>query len=112
VQVIDTENGKVASLISVRDSFDIPPGETTELDLVFRTKGETDCFGWCNKSYPHRWRHPLWKFDRGIYIARVRIVSGGQEYVNAFRVFNDVPFDDYRLGKINQALIKELSIGI
>jgi hypothetical protein len=108
VEIINTKEGQLARLVGVQDSFDIPPGDQTDVDIVFRAKEEEDCFGWNNESYLHNWRHPSWKLEKGRYIARIRIKTGGQEYTNAFLIANDVAYSDFRLVEIDKEAKKKL----
>jgi hypothetical protein len=75
---------------------------------VFRAKGEDQCYGWNNESYLHDWRHPSWRLEKGRYVARVRVKTGGHEYTNAFLIANDVPYEDFRLVEIEDKAKKQL----
>jgi hypothetical protein len=108
VEIINTDKGQVARLIGAQNSFDIPPGEQTDIDVVFRAKSDNDCFGWNNESYLYDWRHPGWHLEKGRYIAKIRVKTGGREYVNAFLIANDVPFDDFRLIEVDDEVKKKL----
>ena len=108
VEIINTQEGQVARLVGAQDSFDIPPGDHTDVDVVFRAKAEKECYGWSNENYLHNWRHPNWKLEKGRFIARVRIKTGGQEYTNAFLIANDVPYSDFRLVEIDKETKKRL----
>lgn len=104
-----TENGKVAMLgKNVQQTFDIPPGEYTSLDVVFRFKGESECYGWNNESLLHNWRHPSWRLEKGRYVARVRVKTGGREFVDAFMIANDVQYEDFRLELVQDELKSHL----
>jgi hypothetical protein len=109
VEVITTKEGKIARLVGAQDTFDIPPGENTDVDVVFRAKAEDKCYGWNNESYLHNWRHPDWKLEKGSYIARIRIKTGGQEYFNSFIVANDGPYSDFRLIEIDNEMKKKIN---
>ena len=109
VESINTEEGQLARLVGAEDSFDIPPGDQTTLDVVFRAKDESECYGWNNQSYLHNWRHPEWKLEKDRYVATVRVKTGGQEYTNAFLIVNDVPYSDFRLVEIDKELKKKLN---
>lgn len=108
VEITNTERGQAARLRGVQDTVDIPPGEYTNLDIVFRARGEDECYGWNNESYVHNWRHPAWRLARGRYIARIRVKSGGREYTDAFLIANDVPYEDFRLEPIDNELKRHL----
>jgi hypothetical protein len=107
VEVINTREGQALRLIGAQTSFDIPPGEYTDVDVVFRAKEEDDCYGWNNESYLHNWHHPDWRLEKGRYIARVRAKTGGREYTNTFLIANDVPYIDFKLIEIDEETKKK-----
>ena len=84
-------------LVNVQETIDIPPGEHAKVDVVFRMADEDDCYGWCNDSYLYNWKHPGWRLEKGRYIAKVRVKTGGKEWVDTFLVENSVPYGDFRL---------------
>src|SRR6266446_2134726 len=86
-----------AVLENVQYAIDIPTGESMTVAPVYRAKGSERCYGWTNDSYLHNFEHPQWKLDKGRYIARIRAVTGGREFVDAFLVVNDAPFEDFRI---------------
>lgn len=108
VEIINTDKGQVARLIGVQNSFDIPPGEPTDIDVVFRAKSDDDCYGWNNESYLYNWRHPDWHLEKGRYIAKIRVKTGGREYLNAFLIANDVGYVDFRLVEVDDEIKKIL----
>jgi hypothetical protein len=97
IQITKTDEGNVARLVNPQDSVDIPPGESTLLDVCCRFIDEEVCYGWNNESYLHNWRNPSRKLDKGRYLARVRVKSGGREFQDVFMIIDDVPFGDFRL---------------
>ncbi len=103
-----TDKGQVVRLVGMQDTTDIQPGEYVNVDVVVKFKDESDCFGWNNESYLHGWRHPAWKLEKGRYIAKIRVKSGGKEYTDAFLIANDVPFEDFRLEPIDDDLKRRL----
>lgn len=109
VETITVEKGQVKRLVGAENAFDIPPGENTLLDVVIRDKSNNDCFGWNNESYLYEWRHARWYLGgEGRYIARVRIKTGGQEYVDAFQIVNDEGYDRFRLEALDKETKKKL----
>lgn len=98
----------VALLGNGQNFVDIPCGEYTNIDVVCRMKGDSDCYGWCNESYLHNWQHPAWKFEKGSYIAKIRIRTGGREFTDAFLVVNDVQYEDFRLEPASEELKSRL----
>ena len=92
-----TDEGLIARLVNPQNAVDIPPGEYANLDVVNRLEGEAECYGWNNESYIHGWKHPSWRLDKGRYVAKIRVKSGGREFQDAFVVVNDIPFADFRL---------------
>lgn len=108
VEIINTDKGQAVKLTGGQDYFDIPPGEFSDIDIVFRAKTDNDCFGWSNESYLHKWKHPEWLLEKGRYIAKIRVKTGGREYINAFLIANDVRFEDFRLVEIDEDVKKKL----
>jgi len=94
--------GLVAALrlTHIEDFVDIPPGEATLLDVVFRAKHESECYGWNNESYLHMWKTPRWKLDKGRYVVSARVKTGGREFIQSFLLVNDVGYSDFRLAEI------------
>ena len=107
-QVTRTGSGQAVRLLNVQDTVDIPPGEYTNLDVVFRARDEDECYGWNNESYLHNWRRPSWRLEKGRFIAKVRAKTGGREFVDAFLIANDVPYQDFRLAPIDNEQEKRL----
>jgi hypothetical protein len=97
IECINTKSGQAFRLIGAQNSFDIPPGESTDIDVVFRFKAETNCYGWNNESYLYEWKHPNWVLGTGRFIARVKIKTGGHEFKKEFLIVNDGPFQEFRL---------------
>jgi len=97
VQQFKVGDTMAARVTNIQNTVDIPPGESAQIDVVSRIKDEEQCFGWNNESYLHNWRHPSWRLEKGRYIAKVRVKSGGREFTDAFLIVNDVGFDDFRL---------------
>ncbi len=97
IQQFEIEKGMAARVTNVQNTVDIPPGESSQVDIVSRIKDEDECYGWNNESYLYNWRHPSWRLDKGRYIALVRVKSGGREFTDAFIVVNNVNFEDFRL---------------
>lgn len=102
IEVLNTQAGQIMRLVGAQNSFDIPPGENTDIDVVFRAASETNCYGWNNESYLHNWRHPNWNLGKGKFIAKVRIKTGGHEFRKQVLIMNDSTFDNFRLEEIQQ----------
>lgn len=98
----------VAALESVQYAIDIPTGECGTIALAYRAKDSESCYGWTNESYLHNFQHPSWKLDKGRHIARIRVVTAGREFVDAFKIINDAPFNDFRIEAIDQETKKKL----
>jgi hypothetical protein len=87
-------------LINEQPTYDIPAGSSTILDVVFRQRGDDDCYGWNDENYLlDDWRQPInrRRLDPGQYIAEVKIQTGGQEFTNMFVIRNDEAFEKFRL---------------
>lgn len=82
--------------------WDIPPGTVAEgahgiLDVVFRPIGESECYGWNNKSYLFDWRNPEWKLEAGRYLAKIVLRTGGQTFSHTVQIMNQGRYEDFRL---------------
>jgi hypothetical protein len=82
--------------------WDIPPGSITDgdygnLDIVFRSITDSDCYGWNNKSYLYGWRNPEWKLESGRYLAKIVIKTGGQTFSHTVQIMNQGRYEDFRL---------------
>jgi hypothetical protein len=97
IQITKTEKGAVARLVNTQNSVDIPPGESTLIDICCRFNNEEVCYGWNNESYLHNWRNPARILGKGTYLALVRVKSGGREFQDVFVIINDGLFRDFRL---------------
>ncbi|MEO0249407.1 MAG: hypothetical protein ABIN58_07665 [candidate division WOR-3 bacterium] len=84
-------------VVPFQDTVDIPSGESSIRGIAVRLRGEDNCYGWNDESFVHDWKHPLWKLEKGRYYARVRVRTGGREFVNSFLIVNDVGFEDFRI---------------
>lgn len=91
------EQRQFVRLLDVRETYDIPAGESTNIDVVMRFRDEETAYGWCNESYLYGWKHPDWVLPKDRYLAKVRVVTGGREFTDVFLVVNDVPYADFRL---------------
>ena len=81
---------------------DIPPGEIQDgeygtLAVVFRAKGENECYGFNNESYVHGWRHPEWKLGQGRFLAKIIVKTGGQVVTETVQIMNHERYEDFRL---------------
>lgn len=78
--------------------IDVYPDEVQLLDVAIRCDNESECYGWNNDAYFHRWRNPDWTLLRGRYLVKVVITSSGQKCTGVFRLVNDVEHrTDFRL---------------
>jgi hypothetical protein len=76
----------------LRNSFDIPPGSVTLLDVAIRCEAETECYGWNNDYAQYRGKNPDWKFKEGQYFIRLTVKTGGRSFVSCFRLINENEF--------------------
>lgn len=104
VEIKETEKGPVGRLVNVQHTVDIPPGEYVNVDIACRLKGKDQCYGWNNESYLYNWCHPRWKLGKERYIAKVRVKTGGREFIDAFLIVNDVPYEDFRIEALHDEL--------
>ena len=103
-----TKSVVLSKIQHIQESVDIPPGEYSNIDVVVRMNGEDGCFGWNNDSYLHNWKHPAWRLENQRYIAKVRVKTGGKQFVTAFLIFNDGPYDSFRLEPIDKETEKRV----
>ena len=108
VQVLRPDGTIAAALMSVQYAIDIPTGEKMTIAPIYRAKDNESCFGFTNDSYLHNFEHPSWKLDKGRYIARIRAVTGGREFVDAFKIINDAIFEDFRIEEVDQETKEKL----
>ena len=109
VEEAKMEQRAFVRLLDVRETYDIPAGESTNIDVVMRLREKEMAYGWCNESYLYDWKHPDWELRQGRYLARVRVITGGREFSDAFLVVNDVPYADFRLEPAKPELKRKIS---
>jgi len=78
---------------------DIYAGESEAIDIAGRLDDDEACYGWNNDSYSSNpvWRNSKWKIDKGRYIVRVEVLTGGVPIAGVFRLLNDVDVTGFRL---------------
>jgi hypothetical protein len=103
-----TDGKEYGVLENVQYAIDIPTGESMTVAPLYRAVDNESCYGWTNDSYLHGFQHPSWKLDKGRYIARIRAVTGGREFVDAFLVVNDAPFSDFRIEPVDSTVKRKL----
>lgn len=111
--VVSKDNGNYLFIKNYPFTIDIPSGSESSLAIAMRMRSDIDCYGFCNESYQYqepenKWRAPEWKIGSGVFIARIRVVSNGREFVNAFRIVNDVRYEDFRLEPLNDPKLRKL----
>ena len=76
--------------IAAIERRDIYPGESERMDIVARFDSDTACHGWTNANYfsNPKWRNPDWLLPAGNYLARVTVVSAGEQCSAVFRIIN------------------------
>lgn len=89
----------------VGNSWDIPPASISDkeygvADVAVRHDGEAEAYGWNNDAYLYNWRNPNWRLPRGNYTIRIVVRTGGQVSRGTFRLFNDIPYAQFRLEQI------------
>ncbi len=69
---------------------DIQPGNSERIDVAAQFDDDESCYGFSNENYFSEppWRTPRWKIPPGSYIVRVEIRSGGERFVECFRLHN------------------------
>lgn len=91
----------------LQEAIDIQPGDPVEnsprLDIAMRIKGDDECYGWNNAGYLYDdYRNPNWRLEKGRYIARVRIKTGGREFRDLFMVCNDGDYNSFKLEPVGK----------
>jgi len=109
IRVGQTETGQpLVRLSYVPQIIDIQPGTSELLDVVYRAKGDSECWGWNNNSYLYARKNPEWKLDKGRYIAKLTVKTGGREFTDAFLIVNDVAYDNFRLERLDEQTKRQL----
>ena len=84
-------------LRKVQHTVDIPSGECAKMDVAFRQGDHTKCYGWNNEGYLYGKSNPKWTLDKGQYVAKVTMKTGGRLFANAFVIDNDGRYEDFKL---------------
>jgi hypothetical protein len=88
----------------LRNTVDIYPGDTEQLDVAIRVDGETSAYGWNNDTYFYEnWLNPRYKLERGQHVIRVIVRSSGRKCIRLFRIDNDGPFAGFNLDELTTA---------
>jgi len=104
--IIDPQTGTAKGIdwdkMRIGNIWNIPPGKIADevygnLDVVMRTKDDTNCYGWNNNSYLHNWKNPEWKLGTGKYLVKIVIITGGQTFIETIQIMNMERFEDFRL---------------
>lgn len=90
-------NVTAIALMNVEHKIDIAPKETVRLDVAVKFKEDGSCFGFCNESYVHNWRHPEWKLSTGVQQITVSVQTGGRSHSRAFNLHNTDAYTDFHL---------------
>lgn len=109
IRTVETPDGIKALLHNATTSIDIPAGGRTLLDVAVRLNSEEDCYGYNNQShiYPDL-KNSDWKLEKGAYLVKARVRTGGRDFLGVFRIVNDVQYNDFRLEKMDDKLAGKL----
>jgi hypothetical protein len=90
--------------LTLESRIDIYPGQTQLLDVANRPDDDKDCYGWNNETYfsTPRWRNPKWQLPKGRYLVNIAVASSGQQFLDCFRLRNDMTRRDFRLEPANK----------
>jgi hypothetical protein len=85
----------------LKNTIDIYPGETEQLDVVIRVDQENEAYAWNNETYFYSdWRNPNRRLNQERYLVKVVITSSGRKCTDFFRIDNDGPFTSFQLDKL------------
>lgn len=92
--------------------YDIPTGECTTTAILYREDGDQNCFVWNNDSYLFGFKHPEWRLEKGRFIARVRVKTGGREFFGYFVVFNEELYINFRIEPLEPSEVAKLEMAL
>jgi hypothetical protein len=91
----------LANPAELKNTIDINPGETEQLDVVIRVDQESEAYAWNNETYFYPdWRNPNRKLNRERYFVKVVVTSSGRKFMDFFRIDNDGPFTSFQLEEL------------
>jgi hypothetical protein len=100
---VQTPTGTVPVLTNpaeLKDTVDIYPGETEQIDVAVRVDQDASAFGWNNETYFYpNWRNPNYELNPGRYLVQVVVTSSGRKCTDFFRVDNDGSFAAFNLAE-------------
>ena len=88
VQKVIIDNTPYFQLKVIQDSFDIHPDETASLNTIVKIKDDEMCYGWSDESYLNGWENPNWKINKKKFLIKIRLRTGGQEFVKLIGIEN------------------------
>ncbi len=100
VHNVKKNNESFKRLIIIRNTFDIHPSETVSLNTIVKIKNDRNCYGWSDDSYLHGWENPNWKMSEEKFLLKIRIRTGGREFVKVFGIENKNDFKDVKFFSI------------
>jgi len=100
---------EVEVLRKVQHTVDIPSGECAKMDMAFRQGDQTECYGYNNDSYLHDKRNPKWRLDKGRYLVKVTMKTGGRLFADAFVIINDRRYEDFKLQPADEETKRRLA---
>jgi hypothetical protein len=109
--VDDVAGSKQLTLINKQETFDIYLETNAVLDVVFRREGEEACYAWNNDNYLYGdmgWKIEKRKLEKGRYVARVGVTTGGRIFVDYFLIVNDGSYENFNLERADDGLRKRI----
>jgi hypothetical protein len=104
---IQTPDGTVPILTNqqeLKNTVDIYPGDTEQLDVAIRVDQEDHAYGWNNETYFYpNWRNLNRQLNHERYLIRVIVASSGRKCTGYFRIDNDGPFASFDLTELTPA---------
>lgn len=86
-------------------TYELPPGEKTEIHVVYRAKDDKDAYVWNNESYLYNgWKKPEWKLGEREYRVSVRVTTMGKKIEKTFYLLNHENFESFRLNSKKKLL--------
>ncbi|HEY2531226.1 MAG TPA: hypothetical protein VGJ20_25400 [Xanthobacteraceae bacterium] len=101
---IQQPNGTIPVLTNpeeLKNTVDIYPGETEQLDVAVRIETENQAYGWNNETYFYpNWRNSKRELNHERYLVKVTVNSSGRKCTGFFNINNDGPFTSFTLTKL------------
>ena len=96
INIFKKDDDIYRSMIVIKDTFDIQPNVTVSLNSIVRIKDDKNCYGWSDESYLEGWNNPNWKIQKKNFLLKIRIRTGGREFIKILGIKNKNSFKKIR----------------